>query len=249
VLPVVTLAARFNKRGVAVGGSIAAILMLATTVGVHPAYAVAHPQNTLFPLGLLCGVAFLSVALMESDLQHRSASVIDPLTSMLNRNALRARVDELTHQSAIVHQPIGLIIGDLDLFKSINDGHGHAAGDAVLRDIAYRLRKRLRAFDLAYRLGGEEFLILLPGADVRQAGAVAEDLRAEIAAHASAGLLVTMSFGAGACQPGAFDYERTFAAADRALYDAKAAGRNCVRLADTADEPAVSPPVLRAIAR
>lgn len=82
------------------------------------------------------------MALMRSDLQHRNASVTDPLTSMLNRNALRTRVDELSYQASILRQPIGVIVGDLDHFKEINDNHGHAVGDAVLRDVAYTLRKR-----------------------------------------------------------------------------------------------------------
>jgi hypothetical protein len=153
VLPVVTLAARFNARGVIAGTSVAGMLILASSLGVDPADVIARPQQVVFRLALLGAVALLSLALMRSDLQHRSASVIDPLTSMLNRNALRVRVDELRHQAPIVQQPIGLIVGDLDRFKMVNDTHGHATGDAVLRDVAYGLRKRLRAFDLAYRLG------------------------------------------------------------------------------------------------
>jgi len=227
-LPVVTLAARFNGRGVAAGCALAIGLILASTVAVHPAYALHHPQDVIFPVALLVGVALLSTALMQSDLQHRSESVIDPLTSMLNRNALRTRVAELQVQARIVGQPIGLVVGDLDRFKEINDEHGHAVGDAVLRDVAYRLRKRLRAFDLAYRLGGEEFLVILPGADADQALRVAEDLRQAIAAEASSGVEVTMSFGVSASQAGEFDYEEIFAAADEALYEAKNSGRNRV---------------------
>mgnify|MGYP000346615388 CR=1 FL=1 len=128
----------------------------------------------------------------------------------LNRNALAARVDELRLQAQVVQQPIGLIVCDLDHFKRINDAHGHAAGDAVLRDVAYSLRKRLRAFDLAYRLGGEEFLILLPGSDAEQAAAVAEQLRAAISDSHHAGRPVTMSFGVSASPRSAFDYEQTF---------------------------------------
>jgi len=246
VLPVVTLAARFNTRGVLTGAGIAGVLIVATTVGVHPNYVLHHPPLLLFPLALLGAMALLSVALMRSDLQHRSASVIDPLTSMLNRNALRTRVDELAHQAEIVQRPIGVIVGDLDHFKAVNDMHGHAAGDAVLKDVAYRLRKHLRAFELAYRLGGEEFLVLLPGADTQRAAQVAEDLRAAIAAEPHGSLSVTMSFGVSTAAAGSFDWEQAFAAADRALYRAKAAGRNRVRCAvdeaDEADEMATTPP-------
>jgi len=228
---VVTLAARFNARGVSVGVAIAATLIVVSTFGVNPTFAAAHPQDLAFPLALLIGLALLSMALMRSDLQHRSASVIDPLTSMLNRAALGTRVQELTCQASIVRQPIGVIVGDLDKFKAINDTHGLAVGDAVLRDVAYKLRKRLRAFDLAYRLGGEEFLVILPGGDADQSAGVAEDLRRAIGAEAAAGVRVTMSFGVSASEPGSFDYERTFAAADLALYEAKNTGRNRVCVA------------------
>jgi len=235
VLPVVTLPARFDTRGVIAGSAVAGSLILASSLGVDPAAVIASPQQVVFRLALLGAVALLSLALMRSDLAHRSASVIDPLTSMLNRGTLAVRVDELRHQALIARKPIGLIVCDLDHFKAVNDTHGHAVGDAVLRDVAYSLRKRLRAFDLAYRLGGEEFLVLLPGADVRRAAIVAEDLRETIAAEHHGGLAVTMSFGVSASRPSCFDYEQSFEVADRALYAAKAAGRNCVRIAHDVD--------------
>ena len=126
-------------------------------------------------------------------------------------------------------QPIGLIVGDLDHFKEVNDSSGHAAGDAVLIDVAYRMRKQLRAFDLAYRLGGEEFLVLLPGADLQQSTALANQLREGIAARTAGGQHVTMSFGVSASENGAvFDYATVFAQADAALYEAKRSGRNRV---------------------
>ncbi len=228
VLPIITLAARFNVRGVIAGTSVAATLVLACSVAVEPAEAVAHPQQIVFRLALLGAVALLSLALLQSDLQHRSASVIDPLTSMLNRNALSARVEELRHQARVVQRPIGLIIADIDRFKDVNDFHGHSVGDAVLADVAYTLRRGLRAFDLVYRLGGEEFLVLLPGADAAEVATLAEGLREAIQSGTRGGLPVTMSFGVSASPPSEFDYERTFEAADQALYAAKAAGRNRV---------------------
>jgi diguanylate cyclase (GGDEF)-like protein len=243
VLPVVTLAARFNIRGVIAGSMVAAGLILASSLIVDPAQVIASPQRVLFPLALLVAVALLSLALMQSDVQHRSESVIDPLTSMLNRNALRARVDELCAQARFVQRPIGLIVGDLDHFKAVNDTYGHAAGDAVLRDVAYCLRKRLRAFDLAYRLGGEEFLVLLPGADLREAATIAEDLRRTIAGghHGELTAPVTMSFGVSASEPSRFDYDEVFEAADQALYTAKSAGRNRVHVAGADLDPSSAP--------
>ncbi len=242
-LPVVTLGARFSRRGVVAGTATAVALLLLATVPVNPQYVVDHPPALVFPVALVFGIALLSLALMESDRQFRSAAVIDPLTSMLNRNAMRARVAELGHQAAVIHQPIAVMVCDVDGFKQINDNYGHAVGDAVLRDLAYRLRKRLRAFDLAYRLGGEEFVILLPGADAQQAGLVAEGLRESVAEEPLGGLEVTMSFGVSASRPGSFDYDRTFHEADRALYEAKRLGRNQVAIAGT-PVPAPGSPVL-----
>jgi diguanylate cyclase (GGDEF)-like protein len=230
VIPLVTLPARFNGKPVAAGVGLVSALLLVTTFGVDSGYILDHPQTIVMPIALLVAVALLSSALMKSDLEHRSSSVIDPLTGMLNRNALLTRVGELRQQASILREPVALIVGDLDNFKAINDGHGHAAGDAVLKDVAYRIRKTLRAFDLAYRLGGEEFLIVLPGGDREQAAAVAETLRRAIADIPVAGLLVTISFGVSASAPGEFEYDAVFAEADLALYRSKQEGRNRVRV-------------------
>jgi diguanylate cyclase (GGDEF)-like protein len=142
-------------------------------------------------------------------------------------------------------QPVGLIVGDLDHFKDVNDGHGHATGDAVLQDVAYVLRKQLRAFDLAYRIGGEEFLVLLPGANLEQTAAMAERLRRGVEADTvGGGLSVTMSFGVSASASDfAFDYQSVCEEADSALYEAKRQGRNRV-----CTGTAVTPAAVRAAA-
>lgn len=117
---------------------------------------------------------------------------------------------------------------DLDHFKAINDEHGHETGDAVLKQAAYRMRTELRAYDLAYRLGGEEFLIVMPGADARRAEQVADELRKAIADRPISGIEVTMSVGVSASSARDFDYTRLFAQSDEALYAAKHAGRSKV---------------------
>ena len=122
-----------------------------------------EPTRVIAPLALILTVTIFSVALMRSDAEHRGRAVLDPLTAMLNRTALEGRARELAEQSAVTGEPVGMIVADLDHFKQINDSLGHAMGDAVLRHVAYVIRKQLRAFDLAYRIGGEEFLVLLPG--------------------------------------------------------------------------------------
>jgi diguanylate cyclase (GGDEF)-like protein len=229
-IPIVTLSARFPARGVLLGLGVTVVMMIAVAFGSDAHAVIAKPPLLIMPLALSIAVAILSTALMRSDVAHRSEAVIDPLTSMLNRNSLKDRTLELAHQSERTGQPVGLIGGDLDHFKQINDSFGHATGDAVLQDVAYVMRKQLRAFDLAYRIGGEEFLVLLPGANREQAEAMAERLRQGVQADTvGGGLRVTMSFGVSAStRDNAFDYQQVCEEADAALYEAKRLGRNMV---------------------
>jgi diguanylate cyclase (GGDEF)-like protein len=232
-IPIVTLSARFSGRGIVVGVGMALGLLAAVAFGVNAGAVIDYPPLVLAPAALIIAVAILSTALMHSDVEHRSEAFIDQLTGLLNRNALARRTGELAQQSAVSGEPIGVVVGDLDCFKEINDTDGHAVGDAVLKEVAYLLRKRLRAFDLAYRLGGEEFLILLPGANLEQAESKAEALRQAVAEERFANNRgLTMSFGVSASARGTqFDYEIVFTEADAALYEAKRAGRDRVCLA------------------
>ena len=186
-IPVITLSSRFPMRGVVVGVAINIVILLAVAFGVNAGQIVNDPVLVIAPVALLLCVAVLSTPLMRSDIQHRSDAVIDQLTGMLNRKALSTRVAELSQQSQVTGESIGIIIGDLDHFKAINDTRGHSVGDVVLKEVAYQLRKQLRAFDLAYRLGGEEFLILLPGSDLQQSAHLAEQLRTGIAGESRGG--------------------------------------------------------------
>lgn len=240
-IPIVTLGARFSLRGIVAGVTVTIALMLAVSFGVDAAAVLDYPPLLLAPLALAAAIAVLSTALMHSDIQHRSEAVIDPLTGMLNRKALAARLEELAQQSTITSQPVAMIVGDIDSFKRINDTIGHTAGDAVLQEVAYTLRKELRAYDLAYRLGGEEFLILLPGSGEGQGLEMAERLRRAVSAGpVGPGCEVTMSFGVAASEPGArFAHDEVFRAADAALYEAKRGGRD--RVSAPLAEPALAP--------
>lgn len=241
-IPVITLSSRFPMRGVVAGVIVNCLILLAVAFGVDAHRVIEDPVYVIAPLALLLCVAVLSTPLMRSDIQHRSDAVIDQLTGMLNRKALSTRVVELAQQSEVTGESIGMIIGDLDHFKAINDTRGHSVGDVVLKDVAYLLRKQLRAFDLAYRLGGEEFVVLLPGSDLEQSAELAEQLRNGVARHnVAGGVSVTMSFGVGASKQGAsFDYTAVFKEADEALYRAKRNGRDQVCLSDP-------PPALSAV--
>ena len=228
-LPVVTLSSRFSVRGVVVGVVASMTLILAVCFGVYAGGSLADPTLVIAPLALSACAALLSMPLMRSDMEHRSHAVLDQLTGLLNRKALASRVTELAQQSQLTGEPVGLIVADLDSFKAINDTHGHAAGDAVLRDVANLLRTQLRAFDLAYRVGGEEFVILLPGSDCYQAEILAERIRRAVCEARVGGLRATVSLGVDASARGErFDYETVFRKADAALYRAKQAGRDRV---------------------
>jgi diguanylate cyclase (GGDEF)-like protein len=241
-IPVVTLSARFSVRGVVLGVTTALGLLITVALATGAQTVIHDPPLVIAPAALIIAVAMLSTALMHSDIEHRSEAVIDQLTGMLNRHALAGRTRELAQQSEVSGQSIGIIVGDLDHFKAVNDTHGHSVGDAVLTDVAYAMRKQLRAFDLAYRLGGEEFLVLLPGAGIEQTKKMAEQLRLEVASAPAGGQNVSMSFGVSASANGTiFDYATVFAQADAALYEAKRSGRDRVCAALVNAQPAESP--------
>jgi diguanylate cyclase (GGDEF)-like protein len=204
------------------------VVLVAATVGVDAQAVVDAPYLLAFPLSLVCGIALVGSALMRSEVEHRADAIVDPLTQMLNRKALAARGRELELQSEVSGRPVGVVLGDLDHFKAINDREGHQVGDAVLREIAYRWRMTLRAYDLAYRLGGEEFIVLMPGATEAEATGLAEQLRAAVGHEPIAGQPVTMSFGVAVSGAGGFTLDAQYARADAALYAAKDLGRDRV---------------------
>lgn len=151
----------------------------------------------------------------------------DPLTGVPNRRALARQLRRDLARAAREDTALAVAVLDLDLFKAYNDANGHLAGDIALRRAAAVWQRRLRAGDLLARLGGEEFAVVLPGAGLPAALAVAEDLRRATPAG------LTVSIGVACHRPGDTD-ESLLARADDALYDAKREGRNRVR-ARTAD--------------
>jgi diguanylate cyclase (GGDEF)-like protein len=249
VLPAGMVAARFRPQVVIAAVVLTVTLILAATVGVHPQWAIANPVPLIATLALLVGVVSIVLALEAAELHHRGEAILDPLTGLLNRHALVPRFIEISQQARLAEQPVCLVQCDLDEFKAINDEYGHDRGDAVLKDVAYELRKKLRSFELVYRLGGEEFLIVLPGIDLLEGGEVAERLRTAVAQERPAGIPVTISLGVSAARGTQVDYDRLFKAADEALYEAKRAGRNRVVLAPAqpADEPELEVEVASAV--
>lgn len=221
--------ARYPPRVAAVATAFVALLIIVAEVGFGGSIVLAEPERLTALLGGLIAVTAITGAARKADLEYRRESAHDPLTRMFNRSALENRVHEIEYQSSLSPESVAVIIGDIDHFKSVNDTHGHATGDAVLQELAYIIRSQLRAFDPAYRLGGEEFVTLLLGERAGDAVALAERMRAAVCEEPIAGLPITISFGVAASGVGEpFRWKETFQAADRALYRAKHAGRNRV---------------------
>lgn len=159
-------------------------------------------------------------------------AITDPLTGVLNRKGFLEHGQRLLDRQQPGDLPMAVLMMDLDHFKQINDRHGHAAGDAVLRHFARLLRAQLRPSDCTGRLGGEEFAALLPGVSEATAMRIAERLRAQLQQQAiasDAGVLhASVSIGVQLSTQPALPLETLLQAADRALYQAKENGRNQV---------------------
>ena len=236
--PVAGMAGRFPDRASRLGTLYALLLAGGAILVAHPDVIVHDPLALTLLLVALGSVHTVSTVLRDSDVEHRGASILDPLTGMLNRSALTNRTAEIEHQSRLTGEPVAVLVADLDRFKLVNDNHGHATGDVVLREVAYRLRAELRAYDLVYRLGGEEFVVLLLGGTPEAAVETAEQLREAVAAEPIVGLDITVSLGVATSAPGtSFVWDEVFARADAALYRAKAEGRDRVTTEDPVGEP------------
>jgi diguanylate cyclase (GGDEF)-like protein len=157
----------------------------------------------------------------------------DHLTGLPNRRSAQDSLNAMFARGRRMHTALALVAFDLDFFKRINDEHGHAAGDAVLRAVGLAVRAAIRPSDMVARIGGEEFLVLLPDATDDDARVVAERLRAALRTLDFVGpdVRVTASFGVAHMQESDLDAEQLLQRADRALYGAKATGRDGVVVA------------------
>jgi diguanylate cyclase (GGDEF)-like protein len=166
-------------------------------------------------------------ALLDDRAELRERATVDALTGVWNRGTILEILESELKRARIGKGTLAVILGDLDHFKQVNDTKGHPAGDAVLRECAERMKSCVRPSDAVGRYGGEEFLVVLPGADAEAAAGTAERIRAAMAASTAGGIAMTMSLGVAA---GRSDGDALVKAADGALYRAKAAGRNRVEV-------------------
>ncbi len=180
-------------------------------------------------------VSLATAELRQQKEAAEQAARLDPLTHVLGRRGFTEAAEQEIQRCLRYHHPLSLIMIDIDHFKTINDTHGHAAGDAVLVGFAQLLTSEVREWDVVGRLGGEEFAVLLPSSGADQAVAVAERMRASVRnAQASVRgqpLQYSASFGVAEFQPRELTLDSLLARADAALYAAKRAGRDRVLLA------------------
>jgi diguanylate cyclase (GGDEF)-like protein len=222
-------ALRASPWSIAICSAVTAVVFLAASLAFDAGAVAAEPLPMLAVLVMMLGVTLASITLARAEISHRGASTVDPLTGLLNRHGLDDRFEELRQQALVTAAPISVVLFDLDHFKRINDEHGHDAGDRLLRGVADAVRGTLRTFELVYRVGGEEFLILLPGIDGWEAESVAEQLRAAVERLGpESGIPITASFGVSGAAGAEIDFERLYRQADEALYVAKRGGRDRV---------------------
>jgi two-component system cell cycle response regulator len=165
-------------------------------------------------------------------------AITDGLTGLHNRRYMETHLRTLLDNARTSGRPLSVLVADIDFFKRVNDTYGHDAGDVVLKEFAARFRRNTRGIDLACRLGGEEFIIIMPDTDIRRAYQVGERLRACVAAepfqiNSRTQLRVTASVGLASLERSEDTAETLFKRADLALYAAKREGRNRV-VADAA---------------
>jgi len=162
-----------------------------------------------------------------------SMALTDALTGLYNRRYLEVHLEKLLQSNKESGKQMGVILIDIDHFKSVNDTHGHNVGDEILKEFAERLKDKLRSFDLVARLGGEEFVAVLPDTTPERAYVIAERLRRSISTEPfpcsipDGALEITTSLGGAIIDPGDHTSVEVLERADKCLYEAKESGRNC----------------------
>lgn len=170
------------------------------------------------------------LSLAAGNARNYTGAITDTLTHLHNKRYGMARLQETILAAQRYSMKFGLIMCDIDHFKRVNDAHGHVLGDAVLREVSRRIKASVRKSDIVVRYGGEEFMVIVPGTKEGSLSAIGEKIRAAVSEFplSQAAIQVTISVGATEFRPGVESAETLIERADRALYRAKKAGRNCV---------------------
>lgn len=193
----------------------------------RPSVSVTIFENILFVVGF--GFSVLTMVRASEQRWFRHASLHDALTGLPNRRALLLEGERLWQRCRSEGADMAVLLCDLDFFKQVNDRHGHATGDRLLQAFAQTLKETVRPDDLCARFGGEEFVVLAPGADLASARSMGNRIRLAFAERARGmALEQTVSVGITAVLDSDQELDRAMARADRALYEAKHGGRNRV---------------------
>jgi len=194
---------------------------------------------SVFVFLMVAGMSCALIVIREQELALRKASLTDSLTGWLNRRALHDIADREFGRAMRTEQPMAFITFDIDHFKSINDRYGHSTGDIAIRHVTALAAQALRGYDALFRLGGEEFAVLITGSDDDAALCIAErvrDLIARTPLHVDGkAIAMTVSVGLAGCGAHDASWEDALRRADVALYRSKQAGRNRVTRAGAAD--------------
>ena len=210
-------------------------------------FGLIHFESNIFAIGT--AVFVLALINERKELASQAAAKIDGLTGIFNRAAFMESATRAVERCYRDEAPVSVIMFDLDFFKGINDTHGHAVGDGVIRKFCEVAAKTMRPHDLIGRMGGEEFAVAMPGSGAEAAHALAERIRATFVDQCrfidDREVAATVSGGVSTSETADHSLSAMLEYADIALYRAKAAGRNRVERADQPEAQRRLPNVLR----
>jgi len=191
-----------------------------------------------FVIAVISSIFILVLFIVQLEEQKSAIEKLskkDFLTGMLNRRGIFEKLDFLVENSKLKNYPFSIILADIDDFKQVNDKYGHLCGDTALKEVAERMKEALRKEDIIGRWGGEEFIVILPFADLKSAKKVAKRIRSNMLKsliNCDEHLFyLTLTFGVGMFNP-SLSLDKNLALIDIALYKGKVSGKNCIVVVD-----------------